>query len=89
MTLLRRDGDLDHNDAVAVLLVSMSAVTIDCHLAPVRARLGRRGHSHTKPGTLRSPSAPRPSRPRTNRAFSRSTWWAGRGANRAGSSASP
>ena len=52
VTLLRRDGDLDLSDADAALLVSMSAATIDRHLASERARIGLRGRSHTKPGTL-------------------------------------
>ena len=39
-------------DAEAALLVSMSAATIDRHLAPERAKLFPRGRSHTKPGTL-------------------------------------
>jgi hypothetical protein len=50
--LLQRDGDLDISDADAVLLTSMSAATIDRLLAPERAKLGRRGRSHTKPGSL-------------------------------------
>ena len=52
VVVLRRDGDLDLSDADAALLASMSAATIDRHLAPERARLGLRGRSHTKPGTL-------------------------------------
>ena len=50
--LLRRDGDLVMDDDEAALLVSMSAATIDRHLAPERAKLMLRGRSHTKPGTL-------------------------------------
>jgi transposase InsO family protein len=50
--LLRRDGDLVMTDAEAALLVSMSAASIDRHLAPERAKLFPRGRSHTKPGTL-------------------------------------
>ncbi len=50
--LLRRDGDIELNDDEAALLVSMSAATIDRHLAPERAKLMFRGRSHTKPGTL-------------------------------------
>ena len=50
--LLRRDGDIELNDDEAALLVSMSAATIDRHLAPKRAKLMFRGRSHTKPGTL-------------------------------------
>jgi hypothetical protein len=50
--LLRRDGDIELNDDEASLLVSMSAASIDRHLAPERAKLTSRGRSHTKPGTL-------------------------------------
>ena len=50
--LLRRDGDIVLNDDEAALLVSMSAASIDRHLAPERDRLVSRGRSHTKPGTL-------------------------------------
>jgi hypothetical protein len=52
VVMLQRDGDLDLSDADAVLLASMSAATIDRHLGPERARLGMRGRSHTKSGTL-------------------------------------
>jgi hypothetical protein len=50
--LLRRDGDIVLSDDEATLLVSMSAASIDRHLAPSRAMLASRGRSHTKPGTL-------------------------------------
>ena len=50
--LLRRDGDIVMSDDEAALLVSMSAASIDRHLAPERDRLVVRGRSHTKPGTL-------------------------------------
>jgi hypothetical protein len=50
--LLRRDGDIELSDEEAALLVSMSAATIDRHLAAERAKLMFRGRSHTKPGTL-------------------------------------
>ena len=50
--LLRRDGDIELDDEEAALLVSMSAATIDRHLAAERAKLMFRGRSHTKPGTL-------------------------------------
>jgi hypothetical protein len=50
--LLRRDGDIVLSDAEAALLVSMSAATIDRHLAAQRALLGFKGRSHTKPGSL-------------------------------------
>jgi hypothetical protein len=50
--LLRRDGEITMTDAEAALLVSMSAASIDRHLALERAKLFPRGRSHTKPGTL-------------------------------------
>ncbi len=50
--LLRRDGDITLSDDEAALLMSMSAASIDRHLAPERAKLFPRGRSHTKPGTL-------------------------------------
>jgi hypothetical protein len=50
--LLRRDGDIELDDEEAALLVSMSAATIDSHLAAERAKLMFRGRSHSKPGTL-------------------------------------
>ena len=50
--LLRRDGEITMTDEEAALLVSMSAASIDRHLAPERAKLFPRGRSHTKPGTL-------------------------------------
>jgi hypothetical protein len=50
--LLRRDGDIVLSDAEAALLISMSAATIDRHLAVQRALLGFKGRSHTKPGSL-------------------------------------
>ena len=52
VVILRRDDDLVLSDAEAALLSSMSAATIDRHLASERSRLGLRGRSHTKPGTL-------------------------------------
>jgi hypothetical protein len=52
VAVLRRHGELDIDDATAGLLVAMSAATIDRRLAPARSRLGVRGHSHTKPGSL-------------------------------------
>jgi hypothetical protein len=52
VTMLRRDGDLSLSDADAALLCSMSAATIDRHLRTERDRLGLKGRSHTKPGTL-------------------------------------
>jgi hypothetical protein len=50
--LLRRDGEIILTNTEAALLVSMSAASIDRHLAPERAKLAWRGRSHTKPGTL-------------------------------------
>ena len=50
--MLRRDGDLVCSDEDAALLVTMSAASIDRHLASRRAALGVRGRSHTKPGSL-------------------------------------
>jgi hypothetical protein len=50
--LLRRDGEIVLSDDEAALLISMSAASIDRHLAPERAKLASRGRSHTKPGTL-------------------------------------
>ncbi|MGH9079810.1 MAG: integrase catalytic domain-containing protein [Acidimicrobiales bacterium] len=50
--LLRRDGDLPVSDQTAARLCSMSAASIDRHLAAHRAELGNRGRSHTKPGSL-------------------------------------
>ena len=90
--LLRRDGELVLSDAEAALLVSMSAATIDRHLAP-------EGPAHG-PGTLphqarhacsspRSRSGPGPSGTRTRPGSSRSTWSATRAGTRAASSASP
>ncbi|HUX05579.1 MAG TPA: transposase family protein, partial [Acidimicrobiales bacterium] len=52
VAMLKRDGDLDLSDADAVLLASMSAATIDRRLKVERLRLGLKGRSHTKPGTL-------------------------------------
>lgn len=50
--LFRRDGELDITDDEAKLLTKMSPATIDRLLAPERQKLGRRGRSHTKPGSL-------------------------------------
>ena len=52
VAILKRDGDLDLSDADAALLVTMSAATIDRRLKSERVRLGLKGRSHTKPGTL-------------------------------------
>ncbi|RYF59830.1 MAG: transposase [Comamonadaceae bacterium] len=50
--ILRAFGELDIDDATALLLVGMSAATIDRRLAPERTKLVLWGRSHTKPGTL-------------------------------------
>jgi len=52
VVMLRRDGDLVLSDDDAALLGAMSAATIDRHLKSERVRLGLKGRSHTKPGTL-------------------------------------
>jgi hypothetical protein len=52
VVMLTRDGDLVLSDADAALLSGMSAATIDRHLKSERDRLGLKGRSHTKPGTL-------------------------------------
>src|SRR5665213_640532 len=52
VVMLRRDGDLVLSDPDAALLGAMSAATIDRHLKSERVRLGLKGRSHTKPGTL-------------------------------------
>ena len=58
VAMLTRDGDLDLSDADATLLVSMSAATIDRRLKSERVRLGLKGRSHTKPGTLLKSQTP-------------------------------
>jgi hypothetical protein len=50
--LLRRDGEITLSDDEALVLIAMSAASIDRHLAGERAKLASRGRSHTKPGTL-------------------------------------
>jgi hypothetical protein len=50
--MLIDDGDLNLSDDDAVLLVQMSAATIDRALKPARDSAGFKGRSHTKPGTL-------------------------------------
>jgi transposase InsO family protein len=50
--LLVRDRDLDLSASDATLLAAMSAASIERRLTPARARLGLKGRSHTKPGTL-------------------------------------
>jgi hypothetical protein len=49
---MERFGELRVTDEQRTLLVSMSAATIDRRLAPARRRLGIKGRSGTKPGTL-------------------------------------
>jgi len=55
---LRRLGELDIDEGTAARLSSMSAATIDRRLAGARARMGPRGRSHTKPGSLLKDSIP-------------------------------
>jgi len=55
---LRRFGELNVSEDVVVALMGMSAATIDRRLAPDRAKLGFRGHSHTKPGSLLKDTIP-------------------------------
>jgi hypothetical protein len=50
--VLRGHGELDIDDDTAVLLIAMSAATIDRRLAPARSALVLKGRSHTKPGSL-------------------------------------
>ena len=51
--MLRRDKEIAVTDAQAeVLMMMMSAVTIDQKLADERAKMTIRGRSHTKPGSL-------------------------------------
>lgn len=50
--MLIADGDVDLDEADAVLLVRMSAATIDRSLKAARDVAGVRGRSHTKPGSL-------------------------------------
>jgi hypothetical protein len=56
--ILRRDGDLVCSEEAARLLTSMSAASIDRHLAPTRNALKSRGRSHTKPGSLLKSQVP-------------------------------
>jgi hypothetical protein len=50
--LLRRHGELDLDDATAVLLTAMSAATIDRKLTGARSKMLPHGRSHTKPGSM-------------------------------------
>ncbi len=49
---LRRFGELNVTDEVALALLKMGASTMDRRLAPARAWMSLRGRSHTKPGSL-------------------------------------
>ncbi len=55
---LRRFGELEIADEVAVSLPAMSPATIDRRLAPDRAKLVLKGHSHTRAGSLLKDSIP-------------------------------
>ncbi len=55
---LRRFGELEIADGVAVSLLAMSPATIDRRLAPDRAKLVLKGHSHTRAGSLLKDSIP-------------------------------
>ena len=90
--LLRRDGELDLTEEQALLLCTMSAVTIDRRLTGAKFLAELRGRSHTKPGTLSSPrslSGPGRSGTRASPASVRSIWSATRAGTPLGSSASP
>jgi hypothetical protein len=50
--ILRKYGELDIDDDTEMLLIGMSAATIDRRLAPERAKHELKGRSHTKPGSL-------------------------------------
>jgi hypothetical protein len=50
--LLRRHQELDLDDATALLLIGMSAATIDRRLVTAKSGLLVRGRSHTKPGSM-------------------------------------
>jgi hypothetical protein len=52
VSALERFAELDLTDHQREQLVAMSAATIDRRLAPERARLGVKGRSGTKPGTM-------------------------------------
>jgi hypothetical protein len=52
VAVLRRFGELVIDEDTAILLVSMSAATIDRRLAPERRKHQLKGRSATKPGTL-------------------------------------
>jgi hypothetical protein len=50
--ILRKFGELDIDDDTEMLLIAMSAATIDRRLAPERGKHELKGRSHTKPGSL-------------------------------------
>src|SRR5246127_5130896 len=52
VAVLRHFGELCIDEDIAELLVSMSAATIDCRLAGVRAKSKVRGRDGIKPGSL-------------------------------------
>ncbi len=54
MVTLRRFGELEVSEEIAVLLIAMSPATMDRRLAPDRAVLNLRGRSHTKPQLTRT-----------------------------------
>ena len=54
----RRFGELDCDDATAAALGAISPATIDRRLASDRARMFRKGRSHTKPGALLKDAIP-------------------------------
>ncbi|SDB80684.1 Integrase core domain-containing protein [Raineyella antarctica] len=56
--VLRAFGELDLDEETAAALCRISAATIDRRLAPDRAKLAVRGHSHTKPGSLLKDAIP-------------------------------
>ena len=58
MPRLRRLGELDIDDEMALLLLKIAPVTIDRRLAEDRAKLIGRGRSRTKPGSLLKDSIP-------------------------------
>jgi len=55
---LRRFHELVITDDIEMALLAMSPATMDRRLAPDRAKMLVRGHSHTKPGSLLKDSIP-------------------------------
>jgi hypothetical protein len=55
---LRRFGELEIADEIAVSLLAMSPATIDRRLAADRSKLVLKGHSHTRAGSLLKDSIP-------------------------------